>query len=75
MGIQPLDGPALRRAIMQGMYQKSVKARNAAAPSLASDFDSIIADYLPPKPSQPSAGVKAPIPPPKAPVDILDALL
>ncbi|KZV70749.1 single hybrid motif-containing protein [Peniophora sp. CONT] len=75
--VKPLDGPALRRAIMQGMYQKSVKARNAAAPPLAADFDSIIADYLPPKPSLPSftSATTNTVPPSKAPVDILDALL
>ncbi|VDB96574.1 unnamed protein product [Peniophora sp. CBMAI 1063] len=75
--VKPLDGPALRRAIMQGMYQKSVKVRNASAPTLAADFDSIIADYLPPKPTQPSStsATTSPVPPPKAPADILDALL
>ncbi|KAI0029332.1 single hybrid motif-containing protein, partial [Vararia minispora EC-137] len=51
---KPFDGAAVRRLIVEGMQARSLKARNTAAPQLASDFDSIIADYLPPPPLAPS---------------------
>ncbi|PPR05999.1 hypothetical protein CVT26_005721 [Gymnopilus dilepis] len=47
----PLDGPAIRRLIVSSMLEASQKAKN---PYLAgfkdADFDSVIADYLPPSP-------------------------
>ncbi|THH21095.1 hypothetical protein EW146_g420 [Bondarzewia mesenterica] len=69
-----LDGPAIRRLIVGNFYQSSVKARASAAPKLAADFDSVIADYLPPSPAPTS---KAPAQPPKrqsSPVNYLDGL-
>ncbi|KAF8869939.1 single hybrid motif-containing protein [Gymnopilus junonius] len=58
----PLDGPAIRRLIVSSMFEASQKAKN---PYLASfknaDFDSVIADYLPPSPKS------APQPPSAAP--------
>ncbi|KAK7449810.1 pyridoxine biosynthesis protein [Stygiomarasmius scandens] len=73
---KPLDGPALRQLIVSTMLQKSIKARSAPAPAPA-DFDSIIADYLPSKPSATSSLQKAPIPPApsKASSDFLDGLI
>lgn len=43
-----LDGPSLRRLIVTTMLENSVKARSPAPSSTPVDFDSIIADYLPP---------------------------
>jgi len=41
-----LDGASLRRLIVTSMLESSLKARSVPAPP--ADFDSIIADYLPP---------------------------
>lgn len=54
-----IDGPTLRRLIIEGMVLRADKARAGPKPQPAT-FDSIIADYLPPKP----AGVKLPVLPP-----------
>ncbi|OCH89080.1 single hybrid motif-containing protein [Obba rivulosa] len=58
---QPLDGAAIRRLIVGSMLDASVKARAAAAPPAPADFDSIIADYLPPSKEAPAT---PPVPPP-----------
>jgi len=60
--VEILDGPGLRRAIIEGMAARADKSRAAPKPALAT-FDSIIADYLPLKP----AGVKLPVLPPAKP--------
>ncbi|PIL30582.1 hypothetical protein GSI_07283 [Ganoderma sinense ZZ0214-1] len=44
----PLDGLALRRLIVANMFDVSIKARAAAVPKESINFDSVIADYLPP---------------------------
>ncbi|KAI0831693.1 single hybrid motif-containing protein [Trametes gibbosa] len=44
----PLDGQSLRRLIVGSMLDASAKKRAAAVPKVVADFDSIIADYLPP---------------------------
>ncbi|KAM5542646.1 hypothetical protein V8D89_003607 [Ganoderma adspersum] len=44
----PLDGLALRRLVVGNMLDVSIKARAAAVPMESIDFDSVIADYLPP---------------------------
>ncbi|QRW00491.1 pyruvate dehydrogenase protein X component [Ceratobasidium sp. AG-Ba] len=60
--VEPLDAAGLRRAIVEGLAARSEKARTG--PKLApAPFDSIIDDYLPPKP----AGVKLPVLPPATP--------
>lgn len=45
---KPLDGDALRRLIVSSMLEASVKARNPAPDYKDADFDSVLADYLPP---------------------------
>ncbi|KAG8697770.1 hypothetical protein FRC09_007649 [Ceratobasidium sp. 395] len=60
--VEPLDAAGLRRAIIEGMVARADKAR--AAPKLApATFDSIIDDYLPPKPAK----VDLPVLPPATP--------
>ncbi|KAJ6606384.1 pyruvate dehydrogenase X component, partial [Mycena vulgaris] len=71
---KPLDGQALRQLIVSTMLQKSIKARNPPADSLAQvDFDSVLADYLPPAPATPTPKT-SPIPPPPKPANWLDGL-
>jgi pyruvate/2-oxoglutarate dehydrogenase complex dihydrolipoamide acyltransferase (E2) component len=48
---KPLDGLAIRQLIVQNMYQTTVKARAATVPQILAEFDSVIADYLPPSPA------------------------
>ncbi|EJF62657.1 single hybrid motif-containing protein [Dichomitus squalens] len=51
----PLDGITVRRLIVGNMLEASTRARAAATPVQSIDFDSIIADYLPPsKPAPPT---------------------
>ncbi|THV07994.1 single hybrid motif-containing protein [Dendrothele bispora CBS 962.96] len=70
-----LDGPALRQLIVSAMLQDSIKARSVPAPATI-DFDSVIADYLPSKPSAPSQKAPVPLPAPsKASSDFLDGLI
>ncbi|KAG8763987.1 hypothetical protein FRC11_007037 [Ceratobasidium sp. 423] len=57
-----IDAPTLRRLIIEGMVLRADKSRAAPKPAPAT-FDSIIDDYLPPKP----AGVKLPVIPPTTP--------
>ncbi|EUC67355.1 pyruvate dehydrogenase X component [Rhizoctonia solani AG-3 Rhs1AP] len=54
-----IDAPTLRKLIIEGMILRADKSR-AAPKSPPAMFDSIIDDYLPPKP----AGVKLPVIPP-----------
>ncbi|KAI0082856.1 single hybrid motif-containing protein [Panus rudis PR-1116 ss-1] len=58
----PLDGFAVRRLIVSNMLDASIKARAPPAPTTPPDFDSIIADYLPPSPkaTPSSAAASAP---------------
>ncbi|KXN82636.1 hypothetical protein AN958_02487 [Leucoagaricus sp. SymC.cos] len=60
---KPLDGPAIRRTIVNSWLQSSLKARNPSPNFKEADFDSVIADYLPQKPSAPKSDVI----PPKSP--------
>ncbi|KAG9127106.1 hypothetical protein FRC07_000666 [Ceratobasidium sp. 392] len=60
--VEPLDAAGLRRAIIEGLVARSDKTRAAPKPAPAT-FDSIIGDYLPPKP----AGVDLPVLPPATP--------
>ncbi|KAF9448899.1 single hybrid motif-containing protein [Macrolepiota fuliginosa MF-IS2] len=48
---KPLDGPAIRRAIVNSWLQSSLKAKNPPPAYKDADFDSIIGDYLPQKPT------------------------
>ncbi|KAF8758368.1 Single hybrid motif-containing protein [Rhizoctonia solani] len=57
-----IDAPTLRRLIVEGMALRADKSLTASKPAPAT-FDSIIDDYLPPKP----AGVKLPVIPPTTP--------
>ncbi|KAH9857592.1 single hybrid motif-containing protein [Lenzites betulinus] len=72
----PLDGPSLRRLIVGSMLDASTKARAAAVPKVAADFDSIIADYLPSGKTTPVATL-APASPakPKTSSDFIDGLI
>ncbi|CUA75155.1 hypothetical protein RSOLAG22IIIB_01803 [Rhizoctonia solani] len=66
-----IDAPTLRKLIIEGMVLRADKSR-AAPKSPPATFDSIIDDYLPPKPS----GAKLPVIPPKAPArQYFDGLL
>ncbi|CAL1703420.1 unnamed protein product [Somion occarium] len=51
----PLDGLAIRRLIVSNMLASSIKARTPPASATPPDFDSIIADYLPPSPKPASS--------------------
>ncbi|KAI1784225.1 single hybrid motif-containing protein [Ganoderma leucocontextum] len=51
----PLDGLAVRRLIVGNMLDASMKARATAVPKESIDFDSVIADYLPPSKLAPPA--------------------
>ncbi|KAF8710663.1 e3 binding domain, partial [Rhizoctonia solani] len=57
-----IDAPTLRRLIVEGMALRADKSLTTSKPAPAT-FDSIIDDYLPPKP----AGVKLPVIPPTTP--------
>ncbi|KAK7049430.1 pyridoxine biosynthesis protein [Paramarasmius palmivorus] len=57
-----LDGPAIRQLIVSTMLSNSVKARSLPPSTTAADFDSIIADYLPPKKSKTPSTEVAPTP-------------
>ncbi|KAJ1310072.1 hypothetical protein OPQ81_006824 [Rhizoctonia solani] len=57
-----IDAPTLRKLIIEGMILRADKSRAVLKPAPAT-FDSIIDDYLPPKP----AGVKLPVIPPTKP--------
>ncbi|PPQ67668.1 hypothetical protein CVT25_012696 [Psilocybe cyanescens] len=51
----PLDGPSIRRLIVSSMLQASIKARNTIPTAIKdADFDSVLADYLPPAPKSTS---------------------
>ncbi|KAJ7677235.1 single hybrid motif-containing protein [Mycena rosella] len=72
---KPLDGQALRRLIVSTMLQNSIKARNPPAVSLThADFDSVLADYLPPTSAPPTPKSSPPPAPPKA-TNWLDGLI
>ncbi|CCM05034.1 uncharacterized protein FIBRA_07236 [Fibroporia radiculosa] len=72
----PLDGPALRRLIVGNMLEASLKARTAAATAPPADFDSVIADYLPPaKTSAPSSSVPQSLQQAKSNTGFLDGLI
>ncbi|KAJ4491778.1 single hybrid motif-containing protein [Lentinula lateritia] len=67
----PMDGAAIRKLIVSTMLQNSVKAKAVQTP-IVPDFDSIIADYLPPSIS---AGKRMVVPPvSNAPRSFLDGL-
>ncbi|KAI0694166.1 single hybrid motif-containing protein [Cerioporus squamosus] len=70
-----LDGAAVRRLIVGNMLEASIRARAAAVPKEPADFDSIIADYLPPpqKKSSPPASEPSPSKPQAA--NYLEGLL
>ncbi|KAJ7096485.1 pyruvate dehydrogenase X component [Mycena crocata] len=70
---KPLDGPALRQLIVSTMLQDSVKARNPAPDLAQADFDSVLADYLPPTAAAPKPK-SLPVSPPKA-TNWLDGLI
>ncbi|KAI0737873.1 hypothetical protein C8Q80DRAFT_1208988 [Daedaleopsis nitida] len=69
-----LDGASVRRLIVGNMLDASIKARAAAVPKTEADFDSVIADYLPP--SKPKSPVPTPeVSPVKPKSDFIDGLL
>ncbi|TFK27430.1 pyruvate dehydrogenase X component [Coprinopsis marcescibilis] len=72
--VNPLDGDAIRRLIVNSMLQQSNKARNPVSNYKNADFDSIIADYLPAsaKPTTPKAVAASE--PSKVKKDFLDGL-
>ncbi|KAJ7771577.1 single hybrid motif-containing protein [Mycena metata] len=67
---KPLDGPALRRVIVSTMLQNSLKARNPSP----TDFDSVLADYLPSTSATPKPK-SSPVPPPPKATNWLDGLI
>jgi len=71
----PLDGLAIRQLIVQNMYQTATKARSAAVPPILADFDSVIADYLPPAPTTPARTISPPLPSKSKSGDFLDGLV
>lgn len=72
---KPLDGLAIRQLIVQSMYQKTVKARAATVPQIVADFDSVIADYLPPPPASPVKTTLPILPSKGTSGDFLDGLV
>ncbi|KZT70190.1 pyruvate dehydrogenase X component [Daedalea quercina L-15889] len=72
---QLLDGAALRQLIVKNMLDASVKARTPP-PAPPADFDSIIADYLPPaKASELPPAATSPTKPSKPAAGYLDGLI
>ncbi|OSD02017.1 single hybrid motif-containing protein [Trametes coccinea BRFM310] len=71
----PLDGAAIRRMIVGNMLDASIKARAAAVPKVEADFDSIIADYLPPAKATPTTPAPAASSKPKSGADFIDGLI
>ncbi|KAH6918974.1 pyruvate dehydrogenase X component [Coprinopsis sp. MPI-PUGE-AT-0042] len=71
---KPLDGDAVRRLIVNNMLQQSIKARNPVPDYSSADFDSILADYLPPAPKAPKASSTPAVESPKVKKDFLDGL-
>jgi hypothetical protein len=65
----PLDGPSLRRLIVAGLTKATAPA---PAPSTETDFDDIIADYIPRAQTPPAAAAPAPA---VAPEDELAGLI
>ncbi|KAI0927901.1 hypothetical protein AcW1_005303 [Taiwanofungus camphoratus] len=72
---QILDGAALRKLIVTNMLEASIKARSAAAATPPADFDSILADYLPPLKAPSSPAVPPPPPQSKPAPDYFDGLI
>jgi pyruvate/2-oxoglutarate dehydrogenase complex dihydrolipoamide acyltransferase (E2) component len=71
---KPLDGDAVRRLIVNNMLQQSIKARNPTPDYSSADFDSVLADYLPPAPKAPKASPTLAGESPKVKKDYLDGL-
>ncbi|EIW60857.1 uncharacterized protein TRAVEDRAFT_19410 [Trametes versicolor FP-101664 SS1] len=77
--VAPLDGASIRRLIVGSMLEASTKARAAAesdcaVPKVEADFDSVIADYLPPSKPKPVTPVPALTSTPKS-VSFIDGLI
>ncbi|KAH9977301.1 single hybrid motif-containing protein [Lactifluus volemus] len=71
---KPLDGDAIRQLIVQSL-QTAAKARAGAAPPTLADFDSVIADYLPPSTTHPIPKVPVVLPSKPRSGDFLDGLV
>jgi len=72
---KPLDGLAIRHLILQNMYQTAAKARAATAPLISAEFDSVIADYLPPSPASAVKTTPSLLPSKGSSGDFLDGLV
>ncbi|KAI0253823.1 single hybrid motif-containing protein [Lactifluus subvellereus] len=72
---EPLDGLAIRQLIVQSMYQKAAKARAASVPPMLAEFDSVIADYLPPATTPPTPKLLPVLPSKPKSGDFLDGLV
>jgi pyruvate/2-oxoglutarate dehydrogenase complex dihydrolipoamide acyltransferase (E2) component len=72
---KPLDGPAIRQFIVQSMYQTALKARAGTVPPVSADFDSVIADYLPPSTTQVASKLPPVLPSKPKSSDFLDGLV
>jgi len=70
----PLDGPSMRKLIVMTMLENSIKARSPPPSKSPVDFDSIIADYLPPSPRTSSVQTVSSTPKAKS-SDFLDGLI
>jgi len=72
---KPLDGLAIRQLIVQSMYQRTLKARAGTVPPILADFDSVIADYLPPSTTQVTSTLLPVLPSKPKSSDFLDGLV
>jgi len=72
---KPLDGLAIRQLIVQNMYQTAAKARAATVPPILTEFDSVIADYLPPTATPPARTIPSVLPSKPTSDNFLDGLV
>ncbi|KAI0253841.1 single hybrid motif-containing protein [Lactifluus subvellereus] len=55
---KPMVGLAICQLIVRSMYQTAAKARAASVPPILAEFDTIIADYLPPSTPRPRMSIR-----------------
>ncbi|KAF9484931.1 pyruvate dehydrogenase X component [Pholiota conissans] len=70
----PLDGAAIRRMVVSSMLQASLKQRNPPTNFKDADFDSVLADYLPPVSKPPPSSSAPAASSPKKSANYLDGL-
>ncbi|KAI5124513.1 hypothetical protein M0805_003037 [Coniferiporia weirii] len=57
---EPLNGQSIRRLIVSNLSQSSLRARSTPSSTMVYDFDSVVADYLPPSATPPRPEVASP---------------